>query len=146
MIEKMLPAVINVLDLFVNFRLFGFVASGDELFSKLFQMRLILTKEVDLLHAVLQCEKVIEINIFIVSLGLYRYIHKEQIPLQILKGMPKVGRLNEQYTSYNNKEIAQIIKQKNNAHTSVIYTTVLDVGLLIDTLWLKTEVNNQVNV
>lgn len=59
MIEKMLPAVINVLDLFVNFRLFGFVASGDELFSKLFQMRLILTKEVDLLHAVLQCEKVI---------------------------------------------------------------------------------------
>lgn len=60
--------------------------------------------------------------------------------------MPKVERLNEQYNPYDNKEIEQIIKQKNNAHTSAIYTTVLDAGLLIDTPRLKTKVNNQVNV
>lgn len=49
----MLPAVVDVLDLVIDFCLFGLVASSDELFSELFQMCLILTKEVDLLHAVL---------------------------------------------------------------------------------------------
>lgn len=80
MIEQMLPSVINVLDLFIDFVLFGLVAGSDELFSKLFQMGFILTKEVDLLHAVLQwvCERekryemnIIEMNIFTVYIFIY---------------------------------------------------------------------------
>lgn len=52
-IKQMLPAVVDVLYLVIDFCLFGLVASIDELFSQLFQMCLILTEEVDLLHAVL---------------------------------------------------------------------------------------------
>ncbi len=53
-IKQMLPAVTDVLDLVIDFCFFGLIASSDELFSQLFQMGLILTKEVDLLHTILK--------------------------------------------------------------------------------------------
>ncbi len=52
----MLPAVVDVLQLVVNLRLFRLVAGCDELFSKLLQMRFILAEQVDLFHTVLNEE------------------------------------------------------------------------------------------
>lgn len=52
-VEQMLPAVVDVLQLVVDFRLLRLVAGCDELFSELLQMRFILTEEIDLFHTVL---------------------------------------------------------------------------------------------
>lgn len=49
----MLPAVVDVLQLLVDLRLFRLVAGCNELFSELLQMGFILTEQVDLFHAVL---------------------------------------------------------------------------------------------
>lgn len=49
----MLPAVVDVLQLVVDFCLFRLVAGCNELFSELLQMSLIVTEQVDLFHAVL---------------------------------------------------------------------------------------------
>lgn len=52
-VEQVLPAVGDVLQLVVDLRLFRLVAGSDELLSKLLQMCFILTEQVDLLHAIL---------------------------------------------------------------------------------------------
>lgn len=52
-VEQMLPAVVDILQLVVDFRLLRLVAGCDELFSELLQMGFILTEEVDLFHTVL---------------------------------------------------------------------------------------------
>lgn len=52
-IKQMLPAVVDVLKLIIDICLLGLVAGGDELLSELLQVGLILTEQVDLLHAVL---------------------------------------------------------------------------------------------
>lgn len=53
-VEQVLPAVVDVLQLVVDLRLFGLVAGRDELLSQLLQMGLVLAEQVDLLHAVLK--------------------------------------------------------------------------------------------
>lgn len=54
MVEQVLPALVDALDLVVDLALLGLVAGGDELLSQLLQVSLVLTEQVDLLHAVLQ--------------------------------------------------------------------------------------------
>lgn len=49
----MLPAVVDILQLIVDLCLLGLVASCDKLFSKLLQVCLIFTEQVDLLHTIL---------------------------------------------------------------------------------------------
>lgn len=52
-VEQMLPAVVDVLQLVVDLSLFRLVAGRDELFSELLQMGFILAEQVDLFHTVL---------------------------------------------------------------------------------------------
>lgn len=54
MVKQVLPAVVDVLQLVVDLRLFGLVAGSDELLAQLLQVGLVLTEQVDLFHAVLQ--------------------------------------------------------------------------------------------
>lgn len=54
MVEQVLPALVDALDLVTDLALPGLVAGRDELLSELLQVRLVLTEQVDLLHAVLQ--------------------------------------------------------------------------------------------
>lgn len=53
MVEQVLPALVDALDLVTDLALLGLVAGCDELLSKLLQVSLVLTEQVDLLHAVL---------------------------------------------------------------------------------------------
>lgn len=55
-VEQVLPAVVDVLQLVVDLRLFGLVAGCDELLPELLQVGFVLTEQVDLLHAVLKKE------------------------------------------------------------------------------------------
>ena len=56
-VEQMLPAVVDVLQLVVDLRLLRAVAGGDELLPELLEVRLVLAEQVDLLHAVLVQEQ-----------------------------------------------------------------------------------------
>lgn len=49
----MLPALVDALDLVTDLALLGLVGGRDELLSQLLQVSLVLTEQVDLLHAVL---------------------------------------------------------------------------------------------
>lgn len=53
MVEQVLPALVDALDLVIDLILLGLVAGRDELLSQLLQVSLVLTEQVDLLHAVL---------------------------------------------------------------------------------------------
>lgn len=53
-VEQVLPALVDALDLVTDLALPGLVAGRDELLSELLQVSLVLTEQVDLLHAVLQ--------------------------------------------------------------------------------------------
>lgn len=53
MVEQVLPAFVDALDLVIDLALLGLVAGRDELLSQLLQVSLVLTEQVDLLHAVL---------------------------------------------------------------------------------------------
>lgn len=55
-VEQVLPAITDVLDLFIDLILLGLIAGADELLSQLLQMSLVLTEQVYFLHAVLQGE------------------------------------------------------------------------------------------
>lgn len=55
-VEQVLPAVVDVLQLVVDLRLFGLVAGSDELLTQLLQVGLVLAEQVDLFHAVLSDE------------------------------------------------------------------------------------------
>lgn len=54
MVEQVLPAVVDVLQLVIDLCLFCLVAGRDELLSELLQMGFILTEQVDLFHTVLK--------------------------------------------------------------------------------------------
>lgn len=53
-VKQVLPAVVDVLQLVIDLRLFGLVAGRDELLSELLQMGLVLAEQVDLFHTVLR--------------------------------------------------------------------------------------------
>lgn len=53
-VEQVLPALADALDLVIDLALLGLVGGGDELLSQLLQVSLVLTEQVDLLHAVLR--------------------------------------------------------------------------------------------
>lgn len=56
-VKQVLPAVVDVLQLVIDLRLFGLVAGRDELLSQLLQMGLVLAEQVDLFHTVLMKKK-----------------------------------------------------------------------------------------
>lgn len=53
MVEQVLPALVDALDLVIDLALLGLVGGRDELLSQLLQVSFVLTEQVDLLHTVL---------------------------------------------------------------------------------------------